>query len=68
MHSSNKNNKITTLVNLFKEGNMRAVIPQAIEIIEECNSHRLYSYLGYKSPNQFEMEMKIPRLELQKAS
>jgi putative transposase len=32
------------------------------------NSQRLYSYLGYKSPNQFEMEMQIPRLELQKAS
>jgi putative transposase len=32
------------------------------------NSHRLHSYLGYKSPNQFEFEMQIPRLELKKAS
>ena len=32
------------------------------------NSLRLHSYLGYKSPNQFETEMKIPRLELQQAS
>ena len=32
------------------------------------NSHRLKSYLGYKSPNQFEFEMQIPRLELKKAS
>jgi hypothetical protein len=24
--------------------------------------------LGYKSPNQFEAEMQMPRLELQKAS
>ncbi|MGY8862690.1 MAG: IS3 family transposase, partial [Pseudomonadales bacterium] len=32
------------------------------------NSLRLHSYLGYKSPNQFEAEMKMPRLELQKAS
>ncbi len=32
------------------------------------NSHRLHSYLGYKSPNQFELEMQMPRLELQKAS
>jgi putative transposase len=32
------------------------------------NSLRLHSYLGYKSPNQFEMEMQMPRLELQKAS
>ena len=32
------------------------------------NSHRLHSYLGYKSPNQFEIEMQMPRLELQKAS
>ena len=32
------------------------------------NSLRLHSYLGYKSPNQFEIEMKMPRLELQKAS
>ena len=46
MHSSNKNNKITTLVNLFKEGNMRAVIPQAIEIIEECNSAIAYNVLA----------------------
>jgi len=28
----------------------------------------LHSYLGYKSPNQFETEMKMPRLEFQKAS
>jgi len=32
------------------------------------NSRRLHSYLGYKSPNQFETEMKMPRLEFQKAS
>ena len=32
------------------------------------NSLRLHSYLGYKSPNQFEIEMQIPRLELKKAS
>jgi transposase InsO family protein len=32
------------------------------------NSLRLHSYLGYKSPNQFEAEMQMPRLELQKAS
>lgn len=32
------------------------------------NSLRLHSYLGYKSPNKFEAEMKMPRLELQKAS
>ena len=32
------------------------------------NSHRLHSYLGYKSPNQFELEMQMPRQELQKAS
>ena len=32
------------------------------------NSLRLHSCLGYKSPNQFEIEMKMPRLELQKAS
>ena len=32
------------------------------------NSLRLHSYLGYKSPNQFEIEMKMPRLELQKVS
>ena len=32
------------------------------------NSHRLHSYLGYKSPIQFEFEMQIPRLELKKAS
>ena len=32
------------------------------------NSHRLHSYLGYKSPNQFEFEMQMPRLELKKAS
>ena len=31
-------------------------------------SLRLHSYLGYKSPNQFEIEMKMPRLELKKAS
>ena len=30
------------------------------------NSLRLHSYLCYKSPNQFETEMKTPRLELQK--
>jgi len=28
----------------------------------------LHSYLGYKSPNQFEIEMQVPRIELQKAS
>ena len=33
-----------------------------------CNRHTLHSYLGYKLPNQFEMEMQIPRLELQKTS
>jgi putative transposase len=32
------------------------------------NSLRLHSSLGYKSPNQFEAEMQMPRLELQKAS
>lgn len=32
------------------------------------NSLRLHSYLGYKPPNQFEIEMQMPRLELQKAS
>jgi transposase InsO family protein len=32
------------------------------------SSHRLHSYLGYKLPNQFKMEMQIPRLELQKSS
>ena len=32
------------------------------------NSLRLHSYLGYKSPNQFEVEMQMPQLELQKAS
>ena len=32
------------------------------------NSLRLHSYLDYKSPNQFEIEMKAPRLELQKVS
>jgi putative transposase len=32
------------------------------------NSLRLHSYLGYKSPNQFEVEMQMPRPELQKAS
>ena len=32
------------------------------------NSHRLHSYLGYKSLNQSEFEMQIPRLELKKAS
>ena len=32
------------------------------------NSLRLHSYLGYKSPNQLEAEMQMPRLELQKAS
>jgi len=32
------------------------------------NSRRLHSYLSYKSPNQFETEMKMPRLEFQKAS
>jgi putative transposase len=32
------------------------------------NSLRLHSYFGYKSPNQFEAEMQMPRLELQKAS
>jgi putative transposase len=32
------------------------------------NSHRLHSYLGYKSPNQFELEIQMPRLELKKAS
>ena len=32
------------------------------------NSLRLHSYLGYKSPNQFEIEMLVPLLELQKAS
>ena len=32
------------------------------------NSLRLHSYLGYNSPNQFETEMKMPRLEFQKAS
>jgi putative transposase len=31
------------------------------------NSLRLHSYLGYKSLNQFESEMQMPRLELQKA-
>ena len=30
------------------------------------NSRRLHSYLGYKSPNRFEIEMQIPQLELQK--
>ena len=32
------------------------------------NSHRLLSYLSYKSSNQFEVEVQIPRLKLQKAS
>jgi putative transposase len=32
------------------------------------NSLRLHSYLGYKSPNQFEIELHMPRLELKKAS
>ena len=32
------------------------------------NSLRLHSYVGYKSPNQFEAEMEMPRLKLQKAS
>lgn len=32
------------------------------------NSLRLHSYLGYKSPNQFEIEMQVPRIELQKVS
>jgi putative transposase len=32
------------------------------------NSLRLHSYLDYKSPNQFEIEMKLSRIELQKAS
>lgn len=32
------------------------------------NSQRLHSYLGYKSPNQFECEMQASRLELEKAS
>jgi len=32
------------------------------------NSLRLHSYLGYKSPNQFEIEMQMPQLELKKAS
>jgi transposase InsO family protein len=31
------------------------------------NSLRLHSHLGYKSPNQFEAEIQMPRLELQKA-
>jgi putative transposase len=30
------------------------------------NSPRLHSYLGYKSPNQFEIGMQVPLLELQK--
>jgi transposase InsO family protein len=32
------------------------------------NRRRLHSYLGNMSPNQFEMEMLLPPLELQKAS
>ena len=32
------------------------------------NSHRLHTYLDYKSPNQFEFEEQITRLELKKAS
>ena len=32
------------------------------------NSSRLHSYLGNKSPNQFEMEMQTRQLELQKTS
>ena len=32
------------------------------------NSLRLHSYLGYQSPNQFEVGMQVPLLELQKAS
>jgi putative transposase len=32
------------------------------------NSLRLHSYLGYKSPNQFEAEMQVMLLKLQKAS
>ena len=32
------------------------------------NSRRLHSYLGNMSPNQFEMEMLLPPLELQKTS
>jgi putative transposase len=32
------------------------------------NSRRLHSYLGHQSPNQFEMEMQSPQLELQKTS
>jgi len=30
------------------------------------NSHRMHFYLGYKSPNQFEAEMQMPRLKLKK--
>ena len=37
--------------------------------ITRChNSLRLHSNLGYKPFNQFEAEMQMPRLELQKAS
>jgi len=32
------------------------------------NSRRLHSYLGNKSPNQFEMEMQTQPTELQNAS
>ena len=32
------------------------------------NSLRLNSYLGYKPPNQFEIELQVLLLELQKAS
>jgi len=34
----------------------------------DADGKRLHSYLDYKSPNQFEFEEQIPRLELKKAS
>ena len=57
----NRDTKISNLVNLYKEGDMKVVIPQAQELIKEYSSAIAYNILGlaYKSQGDYVLAQEL---------
>ena len=57
----NRDTKISNLVNLYKEGDMKVVIPQAQELIKEYSSAIAYNILGlaYKAQGDYVLAQEL---------